>query len=58
MAEPEEDEAGREWTSGITREWAAELEDPRQDIYTLDDGRACPDAELCDPSDPLESGRN
>ena len=35
---PEEDEAGAAWTQGITREWAAELSDPREDIYTLEDG--------------------
>ena len=35
---PEEDEAGVAWMQGIAREWAAELSDPRQDIYTLEDG--------------------
>src|ERR1051326_3540136 len=33
-----EDEAGRAWTNGIAREWADELEDPRQEIYTIEDG--------------------
>jgi hypothetical protein len=33
-----EDEAGVQWSSGIAREWAEDLADPRQDIYTLDDG--------------------
>jgi hypothetical protein len=36
---PEEDEAGLAWGSGISAEWSAELADPHQDIYTLDDGR-------------------
>jgi hypothetical protein len=34
----EEDDAGREWAAGIAREWMAELSDPREDIYTLEDG--------------------
>ena len=36
---PGEDEAGRLWASGVASEWSAELSDPREDIYTLDDGR-------------------
>jgi len=36
---PEEDDAGPAWASGVSREWAEELSDPRQDIYTLEDGR-------------------
>ena len=35
---PEEDEAGAAWTHGIAHEWAEELNDPREDIYTLEDG--------------------
>jgi hypothetical protein len=35
---PEEDEAGREWAQGVSREWAEDLADARQDIYTLEDG--------------------
>ena len=34
----EEDEAGSVWMRGIAREWTAELNDPREDIYTLNDG--------------------
>ncbi len=34
----EEDEAGAAWAEGIAREWAQELSDPREDIYTLEDG--------------------
>ncbi len=34
----EEDEAGDSWTAGIAEEWADELSDVRQDIYTLADG--------------------
>ena len=36
---PEEDEAGAAWSRGLTREWADELRDPRQDLYTLADGQ-------------------
>jgi hypothetical protein len=35
---PEEDDAGVAWMQGIAREWAAELGDLREDIYTLEDG--------------------
>jgi hypothetical protein len=35
---PEEDEAGLAWMQGIAREWAPELSDSREDIYTLEDG--------------------
>ncbi len=34
---PEEDEAGLAWAGGISAQWSAELSDPNQDIYTLDD---------------------
>jgi hypothetical protein len=36
---PEEDEAGMAWTQGVGKEWADELGDSRQDIYTLQDGQ-------------------
>ena len=36
---PEEDEAGALWGTGAAREWSAELKDPSQDIYTLEDGQ-------------------
>ena len=36
---PEADEADGVWMQGIAREWAAELHDPREDIYTLEDGK-------------------
>lgn len=36
---PEEDGAETDWTRGIAREWADELADSREDIYTLDDGQ-------------------
>jgi hypothetical protein len=38
MPEPGEDVAGLAWEQGIAREWATELADPREDIYTLEDG--------------------
>ena len=36
---PEEDETGAAWAHGIATEWADELRDARQDIYTLQDGQ-------------------
>ncbi|MBI1814913.1 MAG: hypothetical protein HYR72_08050 [Deltaproteobacteria bacterium] len=35
---PEEDEAGEAWERGVARQWAAELGDVREDIYTVNDG--------------------
>ena len=35
---PDEDDAGAAWMTGVTREWADELGDPREDIYDLTDG--------------------
>lgn len=35
---PEEDDAGPAWMQGVAREWRAELSDPREDIYTPEDG--------------------
>jgi hypothetical protein len=34
----DEDDAGDAWMEGVAREWADELSDARQDIYTLADG--------------------
>lgn len=39
MLLPGEDDAGRLWAEGIASEWSTELSDPREDIYTLDDGQ-------------------
>jgi hypothetical protein len=36
---PDEDDAGAAWQQGIARAWAGELSDPREDIYTLEDGQ-------------------
>jgi hypothetical protein len=36
----DEDEAGPSWMAGIAQQWADELGDARQDIYTLSDGEA------------------
>jgi len=33
-----EDESSDAWMKGIGKEWAAELGDPREDIYTIEDG--------------------
>ncbi len=35
---PGEDEAGPNWMAGIGQQWADELGDARQDLYTLSDG--------------------
>jgi hypothetical protein len=34
----QEDDAGVAWMAGISQQWADELNDPREDIYTLADG--------------------
>jgi hypothetical protein len=36
---PEEDAAGAGWEVGVATAWASELKDPRQDIYTMEDGQ-------------------
>jgi hypothetical protein len=36
---PDEDEAGGAWARGVATAWADELQDSRQDLYTLDDGQ-------------------
>ena len=36
---PAEDDAGIRWTQGLATEWADDLADSRQDIYTLEDGK-------------------
>jgi hypothetical protein len=36
---PDEDEGGIAWQHGVGGEWADELQDSRQDIYTLTDGQ-------------------
>lgn len=35
----DEDEVGAAWAAGVSSEWAPELSDPAQDIYTLNDGQ-------------------
>ena len=35
----DEDEGGPAWAAGVSSEWSAELSDPGQDIYTLNDGQ-------------------
>ncbi len=35
----EEDEGGHAWAAGVSSEWSADLTDPAQDIYTLNDGQ-------------------
>jgi hypothetical protein len=39
-----EDDAEQQWEAGIAREWSAELSDPREDIYSLDDGEPVDDS--------------
>lgn len=36
----QEDDSGVAWSAGISHQWADELGDARQDIYTLADGEA------------------
>jgi hypothetical protein len=36
---PEEDDGGPAWAAGVSSEWSADLNDPAQDIYTLNDGQ-------------------
>ena len=36
----DEDDAGVHWMAGVAREWQAELNDPREDIYSITDGVA------------------
>lgn len=38
LPENEEDEFSDAWVQGIAHEWEAELSDPREDIYTMEDG--------------------
>jgi hypothetical protein len=38
LAASQEDDESKLWTAGIAREWADDLTDPDQDIYTLADG--------------------
>jgi hypothetical protein len=37
-AGPQEDEAGHAWMNGVACDWAEDLADERQDIYTTADG--------------------
>jgi len=39
-AESEEEPASVSWAAGVARDWAKELSDTRQDIYSLADGDA------------------
>ena len=36
---PDEDDAGSAWERGVAHQWAGDLADDRQDIYTLEDGQ-------------------
>jgi hypothetical protein len=38
-APPEEDSSGAAWMQGIAKHWSQELGDPREDIYSLNDGQ-------------------
>jgi hypothetical protein len=37
---PDDDVTDEEWMAMICRSWADDLNDPRQDVYTLDEGTA------------------
>jgi hypothetical protein len=34
----DEDDAGQRWAEWIAHEWADDVSDPREDVYTLADG--------------------
>ena len=38
LPEEDDDEFSETWMKFVCKEWAAELADPREDIYTLEDG--------------------
>jgi hypothetical protein len=38
IRDSDQEDAGDAWMAGVAREWADELSDARQDIYTLSDG--------------------
>ena len=40
----QEDEAGDAWATGVSQQWADELGDSRQDIYTLSNGEPAGEA--------------
>ena len=44
LPKSQEDDEANAWTAGIAREWADELSDPEQDIYTLADGEPVRDS--------------
>lgn len=39
VVRPDEDESGAFWPWDVSRAWSDDLVDPRQDIYTLADGK-------------------
>jgi hypothetical protein len=38
-----DDDAGEAWARGVARDWAEDLADPRQDLYSLSDGEPVDD---------------
>jgi hypothetical protein len=40
----EDDDAGSGWMAGVAHEWADDLADAQQDVYTLADGEAVDDS--------------
>lgn len=40
MVAMQEDEAGADWSAGVSEHWHDDLSDSRQDIYSLADGEA------------------
>ncbi len=41
---PEQDPVEDAWMRAVAAEWSEELNDPRQDLYTLEDGLSLDDA--------------
>jgi hypothetical protein len=39
LPDVEEDEDERSWSRAIAQSWANDWNDPREDIYTMDDGK-------------------
>ena len=39
LPDVEEEEDSRSWSRAIAESWADDWSDPREDIYTVDDGR-------------------
>lgn len=41
---PEQEKADETWMRAVASEWSEDLNDPHQDLYTLEDGQSLDDA--------------